>query len=66
MIATLVSVGVLIWSAVAIGAAIAIAKAIRLADDATERIAEWASDPDGRPLHVSQMTFVPAEWSVQS
>ena len=58
MIATILSGVVLAWASVAIVAAIAIGKAIRLADDASRKVTEYVTDPDGRPIHPSQMLFV--------
>ena len=58
MIATIQSGVVLAWASVAIVAAIAIGKAIRLADDASRKVTEYVTDPDGRPIHPSQMLYV--------
>jgi hypothetical protein len=58
MIVTIVGAALLGWFAVAAGVAIAIGRAMRLADEAMQRVTEYATDPDGRPLHPSQMLFV--------
>jgi hypothetical protein len=66
MIPTLVSAAAIVWAGVVIGVALAVGRAMRLADEAMERLTEYAQDADGRPLNSYQMLYVPAEWAVQS